>query len=558
MLRVRLLGQFRVQRDDVPLVIHSRAAQALLAFLLLNAGVAHRREKLAGLFWPEFPEESARHNLRRELWRLRKVLQAETYLQSDEIAITCSTDTECWLDTTVLERGGGETATAQDWIDTLTVYRGELLPGFYDEWVVLERERLRALFEHKMGQLLIRLEQERRWKDIYEWGERWIALGHSPEPAFRALMAAHAEAGDRSQVAGVYQRCVEALRNDLGVEPSEQTRHLFEQLTAGKPAAPSTPALKPSSLRGERTGDEPPAPGEPPFQGLAYFDEADAERFFGRERLTAQLVTHLGERSLLVVVGASGSGKSSLVRAGLIPALRGGQPGTAWQVYLLTPTAHPLQALAIALTREPEPITAAATLADNLERDPRSLAFALGRLTSRAGSPHLLLVVDQFEELFTLCRDDAEREAFIDNLLVAVPREQSSRIKVVLALRADFYAHCAQHPALRGAVAKYQEYIGPMTAEEMQRAVEGPAEGGGWVLEPGLVDLILRDVGDEPGALPLLSHALLETWQRRRGRMLALKGYAECGGVRGAIARTADTVYQQMTSTQQMIALNIF
>ena len=134
-----------------------------------------------------------------------------------------------------------------------------------------------------------------------------------------------------------------------------------------------------------------------------------------------------------------------------------------------------------------------------------------------------------------MCRDEAERRAFIDNLLTAVSPEREQEVTVVITLRADFYANCAQYANLRETVAKHQEYIGPMNAEELRRAIEEPAKRGGWEFAPGLVDLILRDVGDEPGALPLLSHALLETWKRRRGRVMTLQGI--CGIAAGCAAR---------------------
>ncbi len=128
----------------------------------------------------------------------------------------------------------------------------------------------------------------------------------------------------------------------------------------------------------------------------------------------------------------------------------------------------------------------------------------------------------------------------------------------MLTLRADFYAHLAQYPELRDQVAKHQEYIGPMNMDELRRAIEEPARLGHWAFEPGLVDLILRDVGEEPGALPLLSHALLETWKRRAGHTLHLKGYADAGGVHGAIAHTAESVYQNLSTEEQAIARDIF
>ena len=594
MLEVKLLGQFDARRDGVPLAIPSRAAQSLLACLLLTAGTAHRREKLAGLFWPNTLEESARHNLRHELWRVRKAIETgqpgervESYLLADEFSIAFNANAEYWLDVAVLERARAEGAAASDLMKALALYRGELLPGFYDEWVVLERERLHAIFEQIMARLIECLVEEQHWKETLEWSERWIALGQTPEPAYRALMIAHSAMGDKSKVASAYQRCVESFRKDLGVEPSEQTRTLFERLIKTEGTlrgmkderrvslfdALRTPRLPQSLIpHAERSSfDEPPAPGEPPFKGLQYFDEGDADLFFGRELLTAKLAAHLSQTpspvgavptgegrggGFLAIVGASGSGKSSIVRAGLVPALKRDNP--RWQYHIITPTAHPLKALAATLTRDAESIAATTALCDDLARDPRSLRLAIKRALLRGGASHLMLVADQFEELFTLCRDEFEREAFIDNLLIAIAPERDAPVSVVVTLRADFYAHCAQYPDLREALAKHQEYIGPMSAGELRRATEEPARRGGWEFEQGLVDLILHDVGDEPGALPLLSHALLETWQRRRGPMLTLKGYAESGGVRGAIAKTAETVFHHLALDQRRIARGIF
>ncbi len=305
--------------------------------------------------------------------------------------------------------------------------------------------------------------------------------------------------------------------------------------------------------------EDAPALGLPPFKGLLYFDEADADLFFGREALTARLIERLaagidaGER-FLAVVGASGSGKSSVVRAGLIPALRWRSPSASWPIHVFTPTARPLEALAASLTQDVESVSAAVTLANDLARDPRSLLL----FVKRTRAAQVLLVVDQFEELFTLCRSQAEQVAFVNNLLTAA-FEPNGQTIVVIALRADFYAYCAEFVDLRRALAQQQEYIGPMMAAELRRAIEEPAQRGHWEFEPGLIDLLLHDVGDEPGALPLLSHALLETWQRRRGRMLTLSGYLSAGGVRGAIAETAEAVFQdQLDQQQRNIARQIF
>jgi WD40 repeat protein/transcriptional regulator with XRE-family HTH domain len=283
--------------------------------------------------------------------------------------------------------------------------------------------------------------------------------------------------------------------------------------------------------------EDAPAPGIPPYKGLLFFDEADSDLFFGREALTAHLVEHVmglamdASTRFLAVVGASGSGKSSLVRAGLAVALK----RAGWVTCVFTPAANPLRILEANLNP---------ARTKNAERT--------------------LMLVDQFEEVFTLCRDEVERIAFIEKLL-SIAQEESKKATIVIALRADFYSHCAQYPLLRQAVAAEQQYIGQMTAEELRRAIEEPARRGGWEFEPGLVDVLLQDIGahgsqePEPGALPLLSHALLATWEHRRGRTFTLEGYRASGGVRGAIAETAESVFNdQLDRAQQELARDVF
>jgi transcriptional regulator with XRE-family HTH domain len=283
--------------------------------------------------------------------------------------------------------------------------------------------------------------------------------------------------------------------------------------------------------------EEAPAAGIAPYKGLLYFDESDADMFFGREVLATRLANRLEDLVLdatprfLAVVGASGSGKSSLVRAGLAVILQ----RAGWETRVFTPTSNPLRTLDANLT----------TLQ-----------------TSDSG--YKLILVDQFEETFTLCNDESERVAFIEKLL-NLADDPSKKTAIVIAMRTDFYTHCAQYPRLRQAVAADQEYIGQMTTEELRRAIEEPAKNGSWDFEPGLVDVLLQDIGasgmgqPEPGALPLLSHALLATWQRRRGRTMTLAGYHASGGVRGAIAETAESVFtDQLNQEQQEIAHQIF
>lgn len=315
--------------------------------------------------------------------------------------------------------------------------------------------------------------------------------------------------------------------------------------------------------------EDAPASGLAPYKGLHYFDEADAELFFGRDALTQQLTERLraqvaSDQRFLAVVGASGSGKSSVVRAGLIPTLRWLPTSSGWPLFVMTPMAHPLESLATVLSHETPSSLPFRRLVDELAQQPDQLSLTLQSIAETAVAAHTLLVVDQFEELFTLCRSEQEQMAFVDNLTTAACQVAGTAI-VVVVLRADFYAHCARFDVLRQLLAQHQEYIGPMTMAELRCAIEEPARHGHWEFDPGLVELMLHDVGadtghsPEPGALPLLSHALLATWQRRRGRTLTLSGYTASGGVRGAIAESAESVfYDQLDREQRQIARQIF
>jgi ABC-type cobalamin/Fe3+-siderophores transport system ATPase subunit len=259
-----------------------------------------------------------------------------------------------------------------------------------------------------------------------------------------------------------------------------------------------------------------------PFKGLASFDVADADAFFGREQLVAELVARLPGATLLGVVGPSGSGKSSIVRAGLSAALASGAlPGSEeWTQVVIRPGEHPL---------------------DELARARR------GRISAK-----LLLVVDQLEEVFTACRDEAERMVFLDALSRPAPHET-----VVIAARADFYGRFAGLPALATQLAENHVLVGPMKTEDLRRAIELPARRAGLQVEPALVDALVADVVDEPGGLPLLSTALVELWQHRDGRTLRLEAYRESGGVRGAVARIAEEAYEGFTSEQRETARRV-
>jgi len=298
MLEVRLLGAFEVKRGGKPVTMPSRPAQSLFAYLILSAGTSHRREKLAGLLWPDSLEETARDNLRHALWRIRKALPAQQkteYLLTDDLSLAFNASAEYWLDASALEKVG-EDASADELIAVLSAYQGELLPGFYDEWVMLEREHINSVFEHKMARLMSLLQDEKRWLDILDWGERWIKLGQKPEPAYRALMSAHATKGDMSKVAATYERCVKSLK-ELGVEPSEQTRALYQKLKAGKETLETGSTVSVTEKRKDLPKTNLPVP---------------LTSFIGREKEVEEIVGLLGKNRLLTLTGSGGVGKSRL------------------------------------------------------------------------------------------------------------------------------------------------------------------------------------------------------------------------------------------------------
>ncbi|MEX1656444.1 hypothetical protein ABZ960_25255 [Streptomyces pseudovenezuelae] len=257
-----------------------------------------------------------------------------------------------------------------------------------------------------------------------------------------------------------------------------------------------------------------------PYPGLARFEPGDGEHFHGRDELIAELARTTAAKRVVAVTGASGSGKSSLLRAGLIPALRAPSATRSPElatIRLLTPGSHPL-------------------------RTHRAL------FTPHDGPGDTLLVVDQFEEVFTLCADPEERAGFLRELLTAA--DPASRLRAVLAVRADFYGRCAEHGPLAEALRDSTLLLGPMPPTALREAVVRPAAARRLVVERALTARIVADVAGEPGGLPLMAHALREVWRRRTGRTLTLAAYEAVGGVRGAVAHTAEAVHARCTPAE--------
>jgi DNA-binding SARP family transcriptional activator/WD40 repeat protein/tRNA A-37 threonylcarbamoyl transferase component Bud32 len=283
-----------------------------------------------------------------------------------------------------------------------------------------------------------------------------------------------------------------------------------------------------------------------PYRGLRPFTEADASEFFGRDHLVATLVERLARPGAAgrfqAVVGPSGSGKSSVVRAGLVPAVRRGAiPGSArWFVASMVPGRDPYAELVTALQRVA--VNPTTSLLDAIADD-NALERAIDRVLPDDGS-ELLLVVDQFEELFTLVEDDDVRRRFLDALVAAVT-DPRGRLRVVITLRADFYDRPLRVPGLAELLEAHQVTVAPLAPSEVAQAVTGPASTVGLTVEPDLVTTIVADVAEHPAALPLLQYALAELFDRADGKTLTLDAYWSIGGVAGALAQRADAIVQR-------------
>jgi hypothetical protein len=270
-----------------------------------------------------------------------------------------------------------------------------------------------------------------------------------------------------------------------------------------------------------------------PFKGLASFERSDAEYFCGRERVVSELITRLAAATLVGIVGPSGVGKSSALRAGVLPALDTGVlPGSAgWRQVLVRPGEHPGAALTRALGAD-------------------GMAQALQGLTR---GERMVVAVDQLEELFTVCGDDGERDAFVSELISAAT-DHDRRALVIVALRADFYGGCASFAQFGEQLSRNHVLVGPMGRDELTRAIEVPVARAGLGVERALVDALVADVAGQPGGLPLMSTALLELWRARDGRVLGYGSYRATGGVEGAVARLAEEAFATFTEADRGVA----
>jgi uncharacterized protein YjbI with pentapeptide repeats/energy-coupling factor transporter ATP-binding protein EcfA2 len=300
-----------------------------------------------------------------------------------------------------------------------------------------------------------------------------------------------------------------------------------------------------------------------PYRGLQYFDftEVDAKYFYGRQAVTDTLIEKVRQSNFLAVLGASGSGKSSVVRAGLLYQLQQGRKlsgSDTWQLRIFRPGEHPLQSLAQAfLDRELSDIQRASQL-QQAEDLINKGSQGLGQLIDAASGERVVLVIDQFEEVFTLCQNSQERQHFFDSLLTALQR-CGRKFCLVLTMRADFFGKCAKYAELAAKIQEHLLTVTPMNRQELEQAITAPAKQVNLTVEPELVEQIIDDMGDSPGILPLLQYSLTEIWQQRTGEgKLTLSTYSRLGGVKGTLQKRATEVYESLSGEEQEAAKRIF
>ncbi len=603
-LRLHLLGTFEAGLDGAPLSgFRSDKVRALLAFLAIEARRPHRREALATLLWGGFPEQAARRSLSQALTNLRQLLAPleptqGTLSVSEGACLSISRHTvefqpdhNVWIDANafdvLLTAEGGRPASGenpQQSIAALTqaaeLYHGPFLAGLtlidcpeFEEWRLLHGEQrhhaillaLEALTNHHLA-----------WEETHQaqiYARQQLALEPWRESAHRQLMLALALDGQRGAALQQYDICVQQLAEELGIEAEPETIALRQQIWQGELEAQSRPV----GVASEHL--LPPSP----YRGLFPFGQQDARWFFGRETFVQRLVDAVHQKNVIAVMGPSGSGKSSAVFAGLLPRLREGtarrherELAAPWHVAVLRPGARPIEALATAVMPLIEPeappeeqFARAAELARALHLGQGTLCKAMELVLKRARpagsgpqarhSPsappvpgRLLLVVDQFEELYTLCPDTSIRQEFLRLLLEGLSDGPASPCTLLLILRADFLGQVLTHRPLADALEDGGLILGPMSPGELAQAVEQPALAQGVSFEAGLVERIVHDVGAEPGNLPLLQFALTALWQRQAaGAQLTHTAYDATGKVRGALANYAEAIYGRFEAADQ-------
>ncbi len=449
----------------------------------------------------------------------------------------------------------------------VNLYHGPFLEGFFireacgfEDWMYLERERVERRVLEGLNDLVAFDLRRGAFRSGIKNAARLLVMDPLDENAHRQMMLLLACSGKRAVALSQYETCRQTLEEELGLEPSEEVQQVYQALLKGErpPGIPDVPGIEPEVKV---------LVGECPYRGLAAFREQDAPFFYGREEFTEDLYRAVVDKPLVaVIVGSSGSGKSSTVFAGLLPRLRGTD---GWDILQLRPGEQPFQSLTSAIMPALEPglsegeiLEQSSKMALYIEELELPLVNVVKQvLETNPASNRLLLVIDQFEELYTLCPDADTRRRYLDVLLQAASTdgmEPDSPLVLLLTMRADFMGQALTYRPFADALQDASLILGPMNEDELRVAIEKPAEQQGAAFEAGLVERLLDDVGQEPGNLPLLEFALTLLWDEKNYGWMTHAGYEEIGRVDGALASYADQVYAALDKDHQDAARKIF
>ena len=559
-MEFRVLGSVEVIEDGRRLTVATGRQLAVLAYLLIHANHVVSAERLVDELWGDEPPESGSKAVAFHVSRLRDALepgrprgQANGVLATEPAGyvLRAGPDTTDALRAERLVAEGrallaDDPAAARARLaEALALWRGAPYADVADEhWAQPEIRRLEEL---RVRALEDRVEADLALGNHADLVDELAALvsEHPLRERIRGqLMVALYRAGRQAEALRTYGEGRRVLADELGIDPGPELQQLEGWILR------QDPRLEPPAGR-RRVRN--------PYKGLRPFDEQDSPDFFGREALVARLVERLGQVAragrFLAVVGPSGSGKSSAVRAGLIPALRAGAlaGSEGWRIAVMQPGSRPIRELAAALGSLVE--VAPEGLAERLDRD-GDLAGAVASVLPD-GVAHLVLLIDQLEELWSLADDGVERTRFVAGLVAALS-VRDSRLLVVATLRADFLDRPLVAPGLGELVRAGVELVTPLSRDELERAIVRPAEAVGVQLEPGLAAEVLADVARQPGELPLLQYALTELFEASDRGRLTRQGYAAVGGVLGALARQADATYAALPPAGHEVARQAF
>jgi basic membrane lipoprotein Med (substrate-binding protein (PBP1-ABC) superfamily)/DNA-binding SARP family transcriptional activator len=539
-MEFRLLGPLEVLDGGKAIPLGGHRQRTVLAALLVNAGHVVSTDRLIDEVWGDEPPEAARKALQAYISRLRGLLGSERLVSQGQGYILTVDPAD--LDVSEFESLIAEGrrllvvdpgASVESFHAALGYWRGRPFgdladePSLVPEVARLEELRLVAA-EGKAEADLALGDGGRVLSDL----GRLIA-GNPLRERMRALqMQALVSQGRNAEALQAFQDLRTTLAEELGIEPSEGLQRLEEEILTRTPTAATVAQTDARN----------------PYKGLRAFGEGDSGDFHGRRRLVDEVVGRLATDDFLTLVGPSGCGKSSVVAAGLIPALRQGAVDRSdwWTVVRMMPGSHPFASLDVALSRA----AGGGEFLSMLESGPTGILRCVSRIVGEEGV--VLLVVDQFEELFALVDDEDRRRAFLHGLQVALD-DPHSPLRLVATLRADFYGRPLEYPDFAPLFTKSVVNVLPLSAEELREAVIAPAATVGVPVETDLVGAIISDVADQPGALPLFQYSLTELFQRREGGPVSLAAYERLGGLRGALVGRAERIFASFDQVEQEV-----